>query len=307
MSSPWITPASASASRRSPARCAICSPQRWLLTQETHDKENPKRVYYLSMEFLIGRTLVNNIINLGVEQFVRDDLQSDPRQDWTEVIETEPDAGLGNGGLGRLAACFIDSLATLQIPAMGYGLRYEYGIFRQAIENGFQVEHPDHWLAQPDPWEVARPRETVQVPLGCSLSAGERRAARRPRPPHALARRALRPPGGRLWRPDDQHAAAVGSGLARLLRLRRVQLGRLRRRDRATGSLAETVTRVLYPDDSTVGRPGAAFRPGVLPGVLLAGRHRGPLPPHQRRLASSCPTRWPSSSTTRTRRWPWPS
>src|SRR5262245_56692950 len=77
--------------------------QRWLLTQQTHDAENPKRVYYLSMEFLIGRTLVNNIINLGVEQLVRDDLQSDPRQDWKEVIETEPDAGLGNGGLGRLA------------------------------------------------------------------------------------------------------------------------------------------------------------------------------------------------------------
>ena len=104
----------------------------------------------------MGRALVNNIINLGVEQYVRSDLQSDPRQDWKEVIETEPDAGLGNGGLGRLAACFVDSLATLQIPAVGYGLRYEYGIFRQAIENGFQVEHPDHWLAQPDPWEVQR-------------------------------------------------------------------------------------------------------------------------------------------------------
>ena len=124
--------------------------ERWLLTQETYDRENPKRVYYLSMEFLMGRALVNNIINLGVEQFVRSDLQSDPRQDWKEVVETEPDAGLGNGGLGRLAACFVDSLATLQIPAVGYGLRYEYGIFRQAIDNGFQVEHPDHWLAQPD-------------------------------------------------------------------------------------------------------------------------------------------------------------
>src|SRR4029453_9418268 len=79
--------------------------ERWLLTQETYDKENPKRIYYLSMEFLIGRTLVDNIINLGVEKFVRDDLQSDSRQDWTQIIETEPDAGLGNGGLGRLAAC----------------------------------------------------------------------------------------------------------------------------------------------------------------------------------------------------------
>src|SRR3954471_12038544 len=140
--------------------------QRWLLTQQTHDRENAKQVYYLSMEFLIGRTLVNNIINLGVEQYVRDDLQSDPLQNWTEMVEAEPDAGLGNGGLGRLAACFIDSLATLQIPAIGYGLRYEYGIFRQGIKDGFQVEYPDNWLKLPDPWEVAQPRETVQVPLG---------------------------------------------------------------------------------------------------------------------------------------------
>src|SRR5262245_53222554 len=143
--------------------------QRWLLTQQTHDKENPKRVYYLSMEFLIGRTLVNNIINLGVEQFVRDDLQSDPRQDWKGVVEAEPDAGLGNGGLGRLAACFIDSQATVQIPAMGYGLRYEYGIFRQSIEDGWQYELPDNWLRRPDPWEVCRPYETVEVKLNCSF------------------------------------------------------------------------------------------------------------------------------------------
>src|SRR5437868_10041474 len=98
------------------------------------------------MEFLIGRSLINNIINLGVEQFVREDLRSDPRQDWKEVQEQEPDAGLGNGGLGRLAACFIDSLATLQIPAIGYGLRYDYGIFRQELLNGSQIEHPDPWL-----------------------------------------------------------------------------------------------------------------------------------------------------------------
>jgi len=98
------------------------------------------------MEFLIGRTLIHNIINMGVEQLVRDDLRSDPRQDWTEVIDSEPYAGLGNGGLGRLAACFMDSLATLAIPAMGYGLRYDYGIFRQEIENSSQVEYPDRWL-----------------------------------------------------------------------------------------------------------------------------------------------------------------
>src|SRR5438128_1911728 len=142
---------------------------RWLLTQQTHDRANPKRVYYLSMEFLIGRSLVNNIINLGAEELVRRDLRSDPRQDWKEVIETEPDAGLGNGGLGRLAACFIESLATLQIPAMGQGLRYEYGIFNQKIEGGYQREQPDRWLRDPDPWEVARPAEAVEVPLASSV------------------------------------------------------------------------------------------------------------------------------------------
>src|SRR5579884_2770595 len=140
--------------------------QRWLKTQQTHDQQNPKQIYYLSMEFLIGRSLANNITNLQIEPLVRERMRG-KGLDWRDLAADEPDAGLGNGGLGRLAACFIDSLATLQIPAMGYGLRYEYGIFRQAIENGFQVEHPDHWLARPDPWEVVRPGETVQVPLGC--------------------------------------------------------------------------------------------------------------------------------------------
>jgi starch phosphorylase len=231
--------------------------QRWLLTQQTHDRENAKRVYYLSMEFLIGRTLVNNILNLGVEQFVRDDLRSDPRQDWKEVIETEPDAGLGNGGLGRLAACFIESLATLQIPAMGYGLRYEYGIFRQAIENGFQVEYPDHWLAQPDPWEVARPRETVQVSLGCTfhLEKGVLRAI----PGH---------PTHLLGVPHDRPVVGYGGQAINTLRLwgaaspEFFDFGEFSSGD-FVGAIvdrvaAETVTRVLYPDDSTVA--GQALR-----------------------------------------------
>jgi starch phosphorylase len=231
--------------------------QRWLLTKETHDRENPKRVYYLSMEWLIGRTLINNIINLGVEQFVRKDLQSDPRQDWKEVIETEPDAGLGNGGLGRLAACFIDSLATLQIPAVGYGLRYEYGIFRQAIENGFQVEQPDHWLAQPDPWEVARPREAVQVAFGCSfcLDQGVLRAI----PGHA---------SHLLGVPHDRPIVGYGGGTINTLRLWAAtspeffDFGEFSSGDFVGAIvdriLAETVTRVLYPDDSTVA--GQALR-----------------------------------------------
>src|SRR4029079_14724471 len=135
-------------------------------------------VYYLSMEFLIGRSLTNNIGNMLIEPLVREALK---REGLTleQLADTEPDAGLGNGGLGRLAACFVDSLATLEIPAFGYGLRYQYGIFRQTIENGFQVEHPDHWLAHQDPWEVARPHMAVHVPMNSlfRLEGGQLRAA----------------------------------------------------------------------------------------------------------------------------------
>src|SRR5436190_9938662 len=136
--------------------------QRWLKTQQTHDAANAKRVYYLSMEFLIGRSLTNNITNLLLEPLTREAMEREG-VNLMQVAETEPDAGLGNGGLGRLAACFIDSLATLQIPAIGYGLRYHYGIFRQEIKGGGQSECPDNWLRRPDPWEVARPQEAVEV------------------------------------------------------------------------------------------------------------------------------------------------
>jgi starch phosphorylase len=225
--------------------------QRWLLTQKTQDRANPKRVYYLSMEFLLGRSLANNIINLGVEALVREDLSSDPRQDWAEVLEAEPDAGLGNGGLGRLAACFIDSLATMQIPATGYGLRYEYGIFRQEIENGWQVERPDPWLLRPDPWEVVRPRETVHIPLACSfaLEAGRLRVVR----DH---------PSCLLGVPYDRPVVGYGGKTINTLRLWEAaspdyfDFGEFSTGD-FVGALvdrmaAETVTRVLYPDDSTV-------------------------------------------------------
>jgi starch phosphorylase len=231
--------------------------QRWLLTEQTYEDANAKRVYYLSMEFLLGRTLIHNIINLGVEQFVRDDLRSDPRQNWTEVIDTEPDAGLGNGGLGRLAACFMDSLASLAIPAMGYGLRYEYGIFRQEIQNGYQVEHPDHWLTHPDPWEVARPREIVQVPLACSfgLENGRLRAI-----PHA--------PTHLLGVPYDRPVVGYSGRTINTLRLWGASspgffdFGEFSSGDFVGAivdrTVAETVTRVLYPDDSTVA--GQALR-----------------------------------------------
>ncbi|HEV8001270.1 MAG TPA: glycogen/starch/alpha-glucan phosphorylase, partial [Planctomycetaceae bacterium] len=142
--------------------------QRWIKTTDTYDRANPKRVYYLSMEFLIGRSLTNNIHNLLVEPIAQEAMKRE-KLDLMELAESEPDAGLGNGGLGRLAACYLDSLATLQIPAIGYGLRYEYGIFRQSILDGWQQEQPDNWLRRPDPWEVARPLEAIEVHLNCSF------------------------------------------------------------------------------------------------------------------------------------------
>jgi starch phosphorylase len=142
--------------------------QRWVQTEQTYERANPKRVYYLSMEFLIGRSLANNVTNLLLDPLVQQAAEQ-KNLDWFEILEEEPDAGLGNGGLGRLAACFLDSMATMQLPAMGYGLRYEYGIFRQTIQDGWQREAADNWLRRPDPWEVARPHEQVEVRLNCSF------------------------------------------------------------------------------------------------------------------------------------------
>jgi len=138
---------------------------RWMCTQQSHHKNAVKRVYYLSMEFLIGRLLGNNVINLQIEETCRESL----RQfgvDWVALRNYEVDAGLGNGGLGRLAACFMDSLSTLQIPAIGYGLRYDYGIFHQRIENGYQVEDADPWLKHGYPWEIAHPEFSFEVHFG---------------------------------------------------------------------------------------------------------------------------------------------
>ena len=223
--------------------------QRWVRTESTYERENPKRVYYLSLEFLIGRSLANNIANLRLDPIVRHAAQ-DKGLDWIGLLEEEPDAGLGNGGLGRLAACFIDSMATMQLPAMGYGLRYEYGIFKQAIEDGWQREQPDNWLRRPDPWEVARPQEQVEVKLGCSFEVrGGTLGVILDRPSTLLGLPFDRPVVGyggstvntlRLWAaaaPDvfDFEAFSAGHFVSALA-------------ERLT---AESLTRVLYPDDST--------------------------------------------------------
>jgi starch phosphorylase len=135
---------------------------RWIQTQQTYYKGKAKRVYYLSLEFLIGRTLGNSIINLQMHQATQQALE-ELGIDLEELRDVEVDAGLGNGGLGRLAACFMDSLASLQLPAHGYGIRYEYGIFTQKIEHGYQVETADKWLELGNPWELARPEVLLPV------------------------------------------------------------------------------------------------------------------------------------------------
>ncbi|MBU3736243.1 MAG: glycogen/starch/alpha-glucan phosphorylase [Methylobacterium sp.] len=136
--------------------------ERWVETVSDYNTQDPKRVYYLSLEFLIGRTLGNAALNLGIEPAVRDGL-SRLGQKLEDIEEMETDAALGNGGLGRLAACFLDSMATLDLPGMGYGIRYEYGMFTQRIENNQQVEHPDNWLRYGNPWEFQRPERLYPV------------------------------------------------------------------------------------------------------------------------------------------------
>lgn len=139
--------------------------RRWMTTQRAYRDEDVRRVYYLSAEYLLGRQLAANLHSLGLFAEAEAAVES-LGFSLEEVLEEEPDPGLGNGGLGRLAACFMESAATLRMPAMGYGIRYEFGIFRQTIERGWQVEHPDEWLRNGNPWEIARPEYTVEVGFG---------------------------------------------------------------------------------------------------------------------------------------------
>ncbi len=136
--------------------------ERWVKTAESYYQNDPKRVYYLSLEFLIGRMLSNTALNLGINEDLKEGLAALGRN-LESTVEIENDAALGNGGLGRLAACFLDSMATLDIPAAGYGIRYEYGMFRQSIENGQQVENPDNWLRYGNIWEFQRPEAHYNI------------------------------------------------------------------------------------------------------------------------------------------------
>jgi starch phosphorylase len=139
--------------------------ERWRRTQRAYDEADCKHAYYLSLEFLMGRALGNALLNLDLQQPIAKAMRN-LGLDLEEIQQLESDAGLGNGGLGRLAACFLDSCAMLQLPVTGYGIRYEYGMFRQKIEHGRQLEEPDHWLRNGNPWEIERPEYAVRVKFG---------------------------------------------------------------------------------------------------------------------------------------------
>ena len=231
--------------------------QRWVLTEDTYERENPKRIYYLSMEFLIGRSLANNVTNLLLDPVAKQAVKQ-KNLDWLGLLEQEPDAGLGNGGLGRLAACFLDSMATMQLPAMGYGLRYEYGMFRQTIQDGWQHEQPDNWLRRPDPWEVARPHEKVEVKLNCSFEVRG-----------GTLRAIVGKPSSLIGMPFDRPVVGYGGKTINTLRLWSAAASdffdfQVFSHGEFVGAVAETLeaeslTRVLYPDDSTSMGQGLRF------------------------------------------------
>jgi glycogen phosphorylase len=222
-----------------------------LETQSRYAGADAKRLYYLSMEFLMGRSLGNNLHNLGLYEECREALATLDLE-LTDVLECEPDAGLGNGGLGRLAACFLDSLATMDMPGFGYGINYEFGLFRQEINSGSQVEKPDHWRARPTPWLIERPHEACLVPIHGHIE-------------HARDRHGDYNPMWLGWRllvgvPADMPVVGYGGHTVNYLRLYSarssdefdMQIFNDGEYFRAVEQkiASETVSKVLYPSDS---------------------------------------------------------
>jgi len=226
---------------------------RFLETQERYQQEDPKRLYYLSIEFLIGQSLGSNLHNLRVRELYRQAL-CNLGADLKTIEESETDAALGNGGLGRLAACFLDSLATLEMPGYGYGINYEYGLFKQEIDNGYQREKPDNWLAQGTPWEIARPDEACLVPIYGRIE-------------HGVDRKGVYNPMWMDWKvligiPYDMLIPGYGGRTVTFLRLYSARASRdfdmqifndgdyFKAVEQKISS--ETISKVLYPADAVV-------------------------------------------------------
>ncbi|MBN8510027.1 MAG: glycogen/starch/alpha-glucan phosphorylase [Burkholderiales bacterium] len=227
--------------------------QRWISTAAAYTAQGARTIAYLSAEFLMGPHLGNNLINLGILPVVREAM-TELGLDLDEMLGAEVEPGLGNGGLGRLAACYIDSMATLGLPALGYGIRYEHGIFHQAIEDGWQVEKTDRWLANANPWELMRPEWTVEVRLGGHTE----------RWTDADGREHVRWVGGRVVHgiPYDTPILGYRTNTANTLRLFRAEapeafdldcfnrgdyFGAVNRK-----TVSENVTKILYPNDETI-------------------------------------------------------
>jgi glycogen phosphorylase len=231
----------------------------WMATRHEYEMKPVKQLYYLSAEFLMGRALSNNLINAGIKNEVKAVLK-DMNIDYDMVEDEEPDAGLGNGGLGRLAACFLDSLASLDYPGHGYGIRYEYGMFEQRIENGYQVEYPDRWLRHRDPWEIKRSDLAVTVKFGGDIAYGKT--------PDGRPRFYLENAEEITATPYDMPIVGYDTKTVNTLRLWSatspngfdLQLFNDMQYNRAVEkqNSAENISRVLYPNDS--GPSGKALR-----------------------------------------------
>ncbi len=226
--------------------------ENYMDTQARHAGRNVRRVYYLSLEYLMGRVLTNNLVNTGLREVASRAL-ADLGQDLEQVADEEADMGLGNGGLGRLAACFLDSMASLDLPAIGYGIHYEFGLFRQTFDHGRQVEVADNWLASNNPWLIRRPNFRVKVPLYGKVEHGVD-----DRGNHRATLVGTRDLVGVPW---DIPVAGFGAGTVNFLRLWESKAATefdFRAFDRggyveAVGerTSSETVSKVLYPNDST--------------------------------------------------------
>jgi starch phosphorylase len=225
---------------------------RWIATQKAHNEQDVKRAYYLSMEYLPGRTLRNAIINLGLAEEFQEAMK-ELGFNAADIFDVEPDAGLGNGGLGRLASCLLDSLATLQIPAIGYGLRYEFGMFRQTLRGGQQSEEPDYWLRLGSPWEIQRPEATYPIKMYGNVEWGAG--------PDGKPRRVWTNTQ-ELWAvPSDMPIPGYGNNTVNILRLWSATGTDLfdleyfnsgdyiKSIERAT--VSENITKILYPNDKT--------------------------------------------------------
>lgn len=224
---------------------------RWIRTKQTYHQYQAKRLYYLSLEYLVGRSTLNNMINLGIEKQCREAIQN-LGLNFHSILGEESDAGLGNGGLGRLASCFLDSLATLELPAVGYGLRYDYGIFHQKIINGYQIEQPDSWLHLTHSWEIHRPEYTVSVYFGGHVETYMKAGIKRSRWVSSQVIHGV---------PYDMPITGYGTNTVNTLRLWSARAHTdFKFHDFNQGSYAqavedkteaESITKVLYPNDNT--------------------------------------------------------